>query len=409
MTRLLRSRYPPAGKGLVVVWGLLTHLPFGGMTWQVLHHLVGLRRLGFDVWYVEDSYRYPYALGGGERTLDFGPNIDFMHRHLTEVGLGDRWVFRSPIEPERTFGALDIRGLHRLYRDADAVLNLCGGQELLPSHDVIKCLVYLETDPVVSQVGVAKGEESWIQRLDRYQHHFTYGTNLGNPDCPVPLERYNWVPTVPPVVTDWWFTDHAPDEDAALTTVLQLSVVREDAAWKGECWWNGECWRWSKDTQLAHYIDIPAAAPVPVEAAVRVRDSDRDAEEALVSHGWRTRPAKTLDDPFEYRRYIQDSLGEFSVAKHQYVAPRSGWFSDRSVCYLAAGRPVVVQDTAFRSPVGRRQHGLHVFASFDEALASMRAIVTDYEAESKAASAVARDVFEAERVLGSMMSEIGLL
>lgn len=404
MIRLLRSAYPPADNGLIVVWGLLAHSPFGGMTWQVLHHLVGLRRLGFDVWYVEDSDRYPYALGAGERTADFGPNLDFMHQHLAEVGLGDRWVFRSPIEPDQTAGALDINGLHRLYRDADAVLNVCAAQELLPRHDVINCLVYLETDPVVSQVAVAKGEENWIRCLDRYQHHFTYGTNLGGPDCSVPLERYHWIPTVPPVVTDWWVTDRPLDKNAALTTIIQWSTVASQ-----DVEWNGERWHGRKDIEFAHYLDVPGSVPLPIEAAIRVRERDRKATETLVSHGWRTRPATSLDDPFHYRRYIQDSLGEFSVAKHQAVASRCGWFSDRTVCYLAAGRPVVVQDTAFRSSVGRSQHGLHFFRSFDEAVESIRAISTDYEAESKAASVVAREVFEAERVLGAMMSKVGLL
>jgi hypothetical protein len=403
MTRLLRSAYPPTGNGLVVVWGLLAHSPFGGMTWQVLHHLVGLRRLGFDVWYVEDSDRYPYALGAGERTADFGPNLDFMHRHLTEVGLGDRWVFRSPLGPDQTVGALDVNGLHRLYRDADAVLNLCGAQELHPSHEVIDCLVYLETDPVVSQVAVAKGEQDWIQWLDRHQHHFTYGTNLGHPDCPIPLSQYDWVTTVPPVVTDWWATDRTPTGDPALTTIMQWSTVGQDVEW------NGECWRWRKDMEFADYIDIPSAVPIPVEVAIRVRECDRGVTEELVSHGWRTRSAVSLDDPCAYRSYIQDSLGEFSVAKHQYVASRSGWFSDRTVCYLAAGRPVVVQDTAFQSPVDRPQRGLHFFQCFEEALESVRAIATDYDVESKAASVVAREVFEAERVLGFVMSKIGLM
>jgi hypothetical protein len=404
MTRLRQSVYPPPKKGLVVVWGLLAHSPFGGMTWQVLHYLVGLRRLGFDVWYAEDSYRYPFALGAGEQTTDFAPNLEFMHRHLANVGLGDRWVFRSPIEPDQTFGALDINGLHRLYRDADAVLNVCGAQELLPHHDVITCLVYLETDPVVSQVGVAKGEQRWIDWLDRHQHHFTYATNLGGPGWPVPLERYRWIPTVPPVVTDWWATDGPPaNDDAALTTILQWSTVGEDVEWKGECW------RWQKDVEFARYLDLPASVPTKLEVAMRVGKLGREIAAQAVAHGWLTRPAKSLDDPLLYRRYIQDSLGEFSVAKHQYVAPRSGWFSDRTVCYLAAGRPVVVQDTGFRSAAGRPQRGLHVFQSFDEALSSIHAIAGDYEVESKAASTIAHEVFEAERVLGSMMSTIGLL
>lgn len=405
MNPLLPTAYPPARNGRIVVWGLLAHSPFGGMTWQVLHHLVGLRRLGFDVWYVEDSDRYPFVLGAGQLTTDFGPNIDFMHRYLAAVGLGDRWVFRSPIEPDQTAGALDVKGLHRLYRDADAVLNLCAAHELLPHHDVINCLVYLQTDPVVTQIEVAEGNENTIRVLDRYQHHFTYGTNIGGPDCPVPVTRYDWVPTVPPVVTDWWTTERPPDRTAALTTILQWNAVAHQTVD-----WNGERWHGRKDMEFAHYLELPASVPLPLEVAFRVDERRRNATETtLASHGWGIRPAQSLDDPFDYRRYIRSSIGEFSVAKHQAVASRCGWFSDRTVCYLAAGRPVVVQDTAFRHAMERPQQGLHFFSSFDEAVESVQAIANDYEVESKAAGAVAREVFEAERVLGAVMSKVGLL
>ena len=401
MKRVLRENRPAAGhRGRVVVWGLLAHSPFGGMTWQVLHHLVGLRRLGFDVWYVEDSDRYLLDLRGDRVTREYEANVAFMAGQLETIGMGDRWIFRPPCQNDVALGARHITGLHQLYREADAVLNLCGAQELLPAHDIISCLVYLETDPVASQVGVASGDTEWIAELRRYHHLFTYGTNLGAADCLVPMKEFTWHPTVPPVVTDWWVTDEPPARDAALTSVVSWSNSGKDIDWQGRPW------RWTKEFSFEPYLNLPASSALPLELALRGESDEARAE--LLNRGWRVRPAAELDDPSEYRSYIRQSLGEFSVAKEQYVLPRSGWFSDRTVCYLAAGHPAIVEDTGFKTAAGRGR-GLHMFSDPTDALEAIKTVATDHERESAAAQEIAREEFEAERVLGRVMQQIGLL
>lgn len=381
-----------------MVWGLLAAHPFGGMTWQVLHHLEGFRRLGFDVWYVEDSDRPvldPHHLGP---TQDPADNLRFLDRQMKRLDMQDRWVFRAPGDVQRCHGALDREGLASLYREADAVINLCGSHALRDEHEEIRRLVYLQTDPVADQVYVAMGEPWITGELDAHDHLFTYGANLGNPDCGVPVERFTWHPTRPPVVIDWWETD-APPANPAMTTVANWRDLGRDVVW------NGETYHWRKDLELRRVQNLPARSPLPLELALEGISDDR-AEE-LRRIGWRVVPARALTDPDAYRAYVRDSLGEFTVAKDQNVRLRSGWFSDRSACYLAAGRPVVTQDTGFGAdlPTGK---GLFAFTDEAEAAASIEAIAGDYAGHSSAAREIAREYFCAERVLGELVERAGL-
>lgn len=394
----LSTKYPLATRGKIIVWGMLASSPFGGMIWQVLHHLVGLRQLGFDVWYVEDSERLLYDPVTYWPTTEYAANVQSLSRFMESVGLGDRWVFRPPGVWDSVVGATDLAGLDRLYQEADAALNLCGAQELRNDHSSIRCLVHLETDPVEYQVAVANGDLGKIEKLDAHDYLFTYGTNLGAPDCLVPLERYRWHPTWPPVCIDWWANDSSPPSAEALTTIANWKHTDKDVVWQGKSW------RWSKHHQFRRFINLPSRSTLPLELAVgKISDHDKGR---LRNHGWRVVPS--LVDFGGYRDYIRGSLGEFTVAKEQYVRPRSGWFSDRSVCYLAAGRPVIMQDTGFGNiiPTGE---GLFSFATEDEALAAIDAVARNYARHSAAALEVAREFFDAERVLGEILRKVGLM
>lgn len=387
------THHPRPSRGRVVVWGLLAAYPFGGMTWQVLHYLAGLRRLGFDAWYVEDSDRYLLSAQDFSRTGECDANVEFLARHMEAIGLGQRWVFRQP-HSRTVYGALDFAGLQQLYADAEAVFNLCGAQELLPWHDAIRCLVYVQTDPVHDQVRVANGDQEKIAELDRYRHLFTYGENLGEPDCLVPIERYQWHKTRPPVCVDWW-EGPPPADDAPLTSVLKWQHEAKDVLWRGTTW------HWSKHLEFQRFVSVAEAAAMPLELAISAVPPG-DLKE-LHARGWRTRPSSSVADPAAYREYIRGSLGEFTAAKEQYVAPRSGWFSDRSVCYLASGRPVITQETAFSKyvPVGE---GLFAFETVEAARAAIGAVAADYARHSSRAGEIARAYFGAERVLEDMMS-----
>jgi hypothetical protein len=388
----LRSR--AADRGLIVVWGIFAQMPYGGVTWQAMHHIMGLRRLGFDVWYVEDSHSPVFDPTTHWRTMEFEQNVRFLERWMDRLGLGDRWIFRAP-GSERLIGA-DRATLESLYERADAVLNLCGAQEVRDEHAAIGTLAYVQTDPVELQVGLANGEDDVAPQLDAHHFHFTYGENLGAPDCPVPSGPYRWRPTRPPVVLDWWASANGPARDA-LTTIANWRHEGKDVVW------GGHRWHWSKDREFRRFRSLPSTSALPLELALG--SIGEDEKEALRRDGWSI--ASSIGDPLEYREYIVDSAGEFTVAKEQYVAPRSGWFSDRSACYLAAGRPVVTQDTGFGKfvPTGE---GLFAYSTTEEAAAAIEAIAADYERHSAAAREIAREYFDAQRLLDGMLAEMGL-
>lgn len=396
----LNLSYPPARRGKVVVWGLMATLPIGGIVWQVLHYLIPLRRLGFDVWYVEDSYRVLYDMASFSPTPHLEgcrENIDRVARFMTSVGLGDRWACR-PLGGELV-GALDEAGLDRLYADAVMAINLCGAEDLGARQKAVKCRVYLETDPVRSQVLVAQGNAKMIRILDDHHWHFTYGGNFGAPDCRVPLERYRWIKTVPPVCLDLWNFVPAPEHDAPLTTVLNWRHKSQDVEWKGEAW------RFTKDGQFTRFLSLPSRSALPLEMCVGAATAS-DLEE-ISRHGWSIKPSTDCIDPDRYRDYIRSSAGEFSAAKELVVVTRSGWFSDRTVCFLAAGRPAIVQETGFSNflPTGL---GLFGFSNLDEAVAAIDAVAADYPRHAGAAKEIAHEYFDANRVVANILATVGV-
>ncbi len=396
---ILSLDYPPATRGTVVVWGMLASFPFGGMTWQALHYIAGLRRLGFDVWYVEDTdSELLDPITFCWHTSEYSANVRYLAQYMNSIGLGDRWIFRPPGMRDTCLGARDVVGLTKLYKEADAVINLCGYHPLRTEHDDISCLIYLQTDPMVDQVKVAENDAQKIKQLDAYTYLFTYGENLGAPDCLVPVERYQWQSTRPPICVDWWVTDQ-PTAATALTTISNWKH------WDNSIVWQKENYYWRKDREFRRFIDLPAKSPLPLELALEGIDAQEEAE--MSDRGWRIISARALSNPIVYRNYISTSLGEFTVTKDQYVRPRTGWFSDRSVCYLAAGRPVITQETGFSKflPTGK---GLFAFNTMEDILAALDEIESDYEGNCRAAREIASEYFAAEKVIGSLMERAGL-
>jgi hypothetical protein len=394
--------YPPATRGTIIVWGMLACLPFGGMVWQVYHYLVPLRRLGFDVWYVEESDRNLFNVAENfSESEDYKTNVALLNQYMEMIGLAGRWIYGRPGRNETYVGAKNRRDLEDLYRHADAVINLCGAHDIVASSNDFNCLIYIDTDPVETQVRVANGDEKQIKKLDPYHYHFSYGENLGADDCEVPVAFYQWLPTRPPVCLDFWHTETPPPARARMTTVANLKSSDKT----GE--WNGEIWRWSKHYEFNKFIEVPRRTTLTLELALGAGLSESEMKN-IHHHGWHTLSSRSLDNPLEYRNHIQRSLGEFSVAREQYVRPRSGWFSDRSVCYLASGRPVILQDTAFGKfvPIGK---GLFSFGNMDEAQTALEEIASDYSTQSKAAVEIAQTYFDADKVVGEILSRVGLL
>ena len=281
---------------------------------------------------------------------------------------------------------------------------------LRDEHLRVPVRIYLETDPVRPQIEVAQGRQYTIDLLTAHTHHFTFGENLGAGDCRVPVERFDYRPTRQPIVLDWW----APATRTAANGAGGRPLLPDDrfttiSSWKQsgkDVEWNGETYIWSKHVELMKLIDLPRRTHQPLELALC--KGDAEAIEQLTSYGWRIVDALAMSkDISPYREYILGSAGEFTVVKDQYIRPRSGWFSDRSACYLAAGKPVITQDTGFGNilPTGR---GLFPFRTTDQILDALEEIKADYGAHARAAQEIAREYFGADCVLGSLLERTGL-
>jgi hypothetical protein len=368
------------------------------VTYQFLHYLIGLRRLGYDPYYVEDSARWIYDPRLNDMAPDPTGNIAMVLPALQEHGFGDRWCFRGCYEGGGCHG-MSEEGLRRLYREADAFLNVTGAQEIRDEHRLIPRRLYVESDPFVAQVKVAKGDQGMIDLLAAHDRHFSFGENLGAPDCTAPMGHFEWLPTRQPVAVELW-NQGAPVGGPRYTTITTWHNKGKDIEWQGSTYY------WTKDREFEPFLDLPRRRPgQQFELATSVGE---DVRSRLVGHGWQQRGSLEVSrDADAYRRYIQESRGEFTVARDQYVRPHTGWFSDRTCCYLAAGRPVITQETGFSKflPSGR---GLFGFRTMDDALGAVDAIESDYAGHCRAARDLAAEYFAAEKVVGSLMERAGL-
>src|SRR5262245_7184514 len=384
-------------KGKIVVFGILFWFPLAGVTYQFLHYLLALRRLGYDPYYAEDSGRWVYNPKINDLTPDASDNIAAVVPVLDRYGFGNRWAFRGKYPGGKCFG-MSEEALDRLYREADAFLNITGAQEIREEHLRCPRRIYVESDPFASQVKVAQGQEGMIAALAAHDAHFTFGENLGASDCHVPVERFRWQPTRQPVALDLWSSaDTQPGR--TYTTITTWHNKGKDLCYRGETYY------WTKDREFTRFLDLPRRCQADFELAAGVPE---DVQRLLHGNGWRqVSSVEVSQDVDRYRSYIQRSRGEFTVARDQYVRPRTGWFSDRSACYLAAGRPVVTQETGFSKflPTGK---GLFGFTSTEDILAAIQQIESDYAGNCRAARDIAAEYFSAERVVGSLMERSGL-
>jgi hypothetical protein len=383
----------------IVLAGYLVRNPLGGYAWQAAHYLLGLQALGHDVWFYEDTGHYAPAYN--PETGEFGEAYDYGVRaaadFLGRLGLGERWVFVDTTRGVEHGAAAGRAG--ELLREADLLLNLAGVNRIPPDRRGGRPAVYVDIDPAFTQIKAAAGDHLLRAILDEHAHLFTVGENIGTGRSPVPTGGYTWHPTRPPVVVAQWAD--AGSAGRAYTTVGTWDAVGRDITF------GGETFQWRKRTEWLRCLDLPARSGAAFEVAMNVGSVPGDPE-LLRAHGWGiVDPLAVSGDPWRYRDYIRTSRGEFTVAKDLNVRLRSGWFSDRAACYLAAGRPVVEQDTGFGDvlPLGA---GVHAFRSVEEAAAAVREIETDYPRASRHAVEVAQEHLAAERVIGALLATAGL-
>jgi hypothetical protein len=387
----------------IVLLGAMAQMPFAGVAWQVLQYLEGLRRLGHRVTYVEDTGNWPYDPERETVTDDAAPAVRRLERVLDAAGLAERWAYVNAARDGETWG-MEESALASELSHADILINLSGATVLGEAHLGVPVRVYLETDPVTPQIEIANGKQFTIDLLAAHTHHFTFGERLGSPGCDVPVGRFAYRPTRQPVVLDWWSPRAGAEpvrRPLRFTTVASWEQSHKDIEWAGETY------TWSKSAEFLKLLELPRQLPQDVVLELALALEDEATIALLERHGWRVVAALPLSrEPHAYRSYIQGSAGEFTAAKDQNVRLRSGWFSDRTATYLAAGRPAVVQDTGFDAalPVG---DGLFSFRSQEDAAFALQTVASDYERHSRAALELAEAHFRAEDVLRRLLDGVG--
>ena len=386
------------------------------MAWMHMQLAVGLRRVGHDVYYTEATSVWPYDPFRGMKVDDSDYAVPYLAKVAEDFGLGDRWGYRRSYSDKEWLGPIRDNA-ENLLAQADAVLNVAGATRLRTKENLkTGRLIYYGTDPVFHEVGFAGGDPIVRRIVDQHDDFVTFGENIGTKDCPIPPLPRLRAKTRQPILIDLWQV--GLPTNPAFTTVCNWRQEGHDIEFRGHTYY------WSKHREFLNFIDLPLRTNQPIELALGLVDASvtrpgfgelipavgmtADERGALGENGWLlVNSHHFTTDPWSYREYIQASRGEFTVAKDQNVRLRSGWFSERSACYLAAGRPVVTQDTGFGTvlPVGE---GLFTFNTVEEILAAFDAINTDYERHSRAARQIAEEYFRAETVLGRLLDELGL-
>lgn len=379
----------------VVVAGYLVRYPLGGYAWQALHFVAGLRALGCEVFFYEDSAYYAdaYVPGASAMTTDYEYGAHAAGAFFSAHGFGDAWAFWDAAT-DRYHGASAERTRAAL-ADADLFVNLAGVNRVPKARRSRAVAAYVDIDPAWTQIRLAAGDRGLTEMIADHDVHFTFGENIGNPGCRIPTGAVRWQPIRQPVVPALW--EPVPEEPTApFTTVGRWDAVDRDVTFEGEIL------AWRKRTEWLHFVDLPRATGQRFLVAMDVASRADDLAQ-LRGAGWEVLdPLEVSRDPERYREFVRHSRGEFTVAKGVNIRLRSGWFSDRGACYLAAGRPVVNQDTGFDEhlPVGE---GLFVFRTPADASAAFAAIAADYPRHARAARALACEYFAPERVLAALV------
>ncbi len=368
----------------ILMAGIIARYPFGGVTWCSLMYLAGLRALGHEVFYLEDTGECVYDPVENTRATDPRYGTAYIRDALEPFGL-DRWTF---VNYDGAYHGCSHDEVKRYCADADLFLNLSGGSWFWrDEYRRIPRKVFIDSDPAFTQLAIAKADRWYVEFFEGFDHLFTFGSNIGTPCSPVPTAPFTWHHTWQPVTLDDWPVTGPPRDRFTSVMTWQIESFTDVGG--------------NKDQEFLKFLDLPARTPQRFELAVN------GPQAMLRGFGWETVDAmKVSRTPPRYREFIQQSKAEFGVAKHTYVATHSGWFSDRTECYLASGRPALVQDTGWSRhlPAGE---GLVAFSTVEEAVAGVARINADYARHARRAREIAAEYFDARRVLSALLDEAG--
>jgi hypothetical protein len=374
----------------IILAGCIGRFPLAGHAWVTSQYLLGLRALGHDVYYLEDAGEesWVYEWSREEMTSDINYPADFIARILDPIGMEGRWIYRT----SHHSAGMSVERLRDICQAAD--LLLIRGAPLAAWRDEYSAPLrraFIDVDPLFTQVKATQGDRELIETLERCERLFTIAQRIGKVDCTIPLITRQWHLTVSPVFLPAW---QVAKEEAAhpFTTVMQWDSY--------DCVHYGGIAYGNKSHEFPKFTTVPRRSQADFAIAMIGRPPDH-----LDVRGWSIVDGTLVSStPDDYRAFIQQSFAEFSVAKQGYAISRGGWFSDRSVCYLASGRPVVVQDTGLRDwlPVGQ---GLVCFQTVTEAVEAVADVQQHYSEHRVAARRIAEEYFSTERVLPTLIEQ----
>lgn len=387
----------------IIVGGMVGQFPLGGVAWDYFHYVIGLHQLGHEVYYHEDTWVWPYDPKLGYATDDPGHTVkfigDFFAAHAPE--LSDRWHYC--LLHEKHYG-MTREKFDEVARTADIFLNVSGAC-FFPEALSARCVkVWMDTDPGYNHIRLSE-RPAWAEHIDRWvdqvrahDRHLTYAENIFGDDCLLPRMDIKWIPTRCVVtLPEWRAVKDAPiPEGAPLTTVMSWDYFAGPLAHRG-VEYHGKPPEYERFRSLARRVGGRMALAV---------GGVRTPTEEIRADGWELIDARAATlTPESYQAFIAGSAGEWSIAKNVFVAMRTGWFSCRTACYLAAGRPAVVQETGWSKfvPSGA---GVHAFSTMEEAIDGIRKVRENPGRERDAAYGVARDFLSPQAVLPQMIEQI---
>ena len=384
----------PSQRLRIIVTGYVVRLPLAGNVWCYLQYVLGLARLGHDVYFVEESGDSPYCCYDIDRNTsgtDPSSGVRFTQRAFERFGLGDRWAYRDEHAGEWLGPCAE--SIEKICRSADLLLRMPAMTDSLkPWLEEIPVRVLIDHDPVFTQVRNLTDPDA-KRDSDQYTAYFSFGENITRGTARVPDDGYPWAATRPPVVLDAWpATPGRPGGN--FSTILKweaYSAVQFDGVSYG-----------MKSASFEPFRELPQRVDVGLELAMGgggapIKD--------LLRLGWSIRDPMELSSSLPaYQAYLQQSMAEFSIAKHGYVVSRSGWLSERTGNYLACGRPVLVQDTGFTEWLDCRE-GMLAFVTPEDAAAGIEEITANYDRHCAAAREMAATVFDSAKVLTQLIDD----
>jgi len=374
----------------IIIAGYIVGGPLGGLSWHHLQYVLGLHKLGYNVLFVEDSDDYPscYNPQTNELSQDPAYGLQFINELFKNYDLQHNWAYFH--QPSDYWYGVSKRKVYDFISKADLFVNLSGVNPLREEFLKIPIRVFIDTDPVFTQVRHLT-ESVAFNRAKKHNLFFTYGENFGKLNCSIPDDGFNWQPTRQPVFLKAWKYSQG-NKNAKWTTVMQWDSYKSRE-------YNGKTFG-MKSSSFQEYMNLPGKLTDNLELAI---GSATAPKQKLSDAGWHiVDPLTVTFNQATYQHYLQQSKGEWSIAKHGYVSSYSGWFSERSTGYLSSGRPVVVQETGFSEFI-HTGRGLFSFNNLSEAIAAIEEVNRNYSIHCKSAKAIVEEYFRSDKVLTSLL------